>query len=369
MACSAKAAVLKQYSEELHIQPIEVSEPRDDEVLVEINACGVCHTDLIILEGRLSTPLPVVLGHEGAGTVVSVGSLVTHVQPGDAVILSYSSCGSCRSCDHKEPAYCRDFMQLNFGVQRTDGSTGFSSNGRPLHSHFFGQSAFSTHVLTPVRNVVKAPLDISLETLAPLGCGIQTGAGAVLNELEVRPHSSILVMGAGALGLSAIMAAGICKAEKIVALDLSEDRLALAKELGATHIIKTDGRSVSDLTSRLGIDAYDYILDTTGVPDLVNQAASLLDVRGALGVCAAYPHEVDLQMELSSLMIGGRRVLGIVEGNSVPQTFIPELIDYYRDGKFPFDRLIEFFEFDDINLAFDACKSGKVIKPVIRISQ
>ena len=308
-----------------------------------------------------------VLGHEGAGIVVAAGAAVTSVQKGDAVILSYASCGSCRSCASHEPAYCHEFMPRNFGATRSDGSSALSSSGDKIHSHFFGQSSFATHAVVPERNVVKAPSDIPLDRLAPLGCGIQTGAGSILNSLKVQAGASVLVMGAGAVGISAIMAARIAGAATIVALDLSESRLALAKELGATDVLAADGRSVSELLASINLNGVDYVLDTTGVPALVNDAFSALNIRGVIGLSAGYPHEDSLDVNLSSTMLFGRRVQGIIEGDSVPQDFIPKLISYYRQGLFPFDRLIESFPFAEINEAIDACASGRVVKPVLRI--
>lgn len=365
MSLKATAAVLNEVSGELVLRTIDVEEPNADEVLIEISACGICHTDLVIRDGALPVPMPVVLGHEGAGHVISIGDAVTNVAVGDPVILSYSSCGNCSACSSHQAPYCQEFVPRNFGAARADGSTAFSSNGKKIHSHFFGQSAFSTHVVAPTRNIVKAPSDIPLEILAPLGCGIQTGAGSILNELNVHAGSSVLIMGAGAVGMSAIMAARIAGAETIIALDLSTTRLELALELGASHIFVSDQRSVSQLLDSINISGVDYILDTTGVPALVNDAVSSLNIRGTIGLSAAYPHEQMMEIDFSTAMLNGQRVQGIVEGSAVPQDFLPKLISYYRQGVFPFDRLIEHFPFADINNAIEACESGDAIKPVL----
>ena len=363
----ANAAVLNQTSGELTIQAVDVDKPNADEVLVEIAACGICHTDLVIRDGALPVPLPVVLGHEGAGRVIATGSAVTAVAIGDPVILSYSSCGNCSSCKSHQAPYCQEFVARNFGATRADGTTSLSSNSKKIHSHFFGQSAFATHVVTPIRNVVKAPADLPLDILAPLGCGIQTGAGSILNEIKVQAGSAVLVMGAGAVGMSAIMAARIAGAKTIIALDLSESRLNLAQELGASHTLLADNRSVTELLKSINIAGVDYILDTTGVPVLVNDAVSSLNVRGAIGLSAAYPHDQMMQIDFSTTMLKGQRVQGIVEGGAVPQNFLPKLISYYRQGVFPFDRLIEHFPFKNINEAMKAAESGRVIKPVLRM--
>lgn len=365
MNTKANAAVLSETSGRLTIQSIDVGEPNADEVLVEISACGICHTDLAIRDGALPVPLPVVLGHEGAGRVISISSAVSNVAIGDPVILSYGSCGDCAACASHQTSYCEEFVAKNFGAARADGSTAFSSNGDKIHSHFFGQSAFSTHVVAPIRNVVKAPSDIPLEILAPLGCGIHTGAGSILNELKVRAGSTVLIMGAGAVGMSAVMASRIAGAERVIALDVSQSRLALALELGASDILMSDQRPVAKLLASIGVAGVDYILDTTGVPNLVNDAVACLNIRGVFGLAAAYPHQQMMQIDFATVMLKGQRVQGIVEGGAVPQDFLPKLIAYYRQGLFPFDRLIERFPFEKINEAIEACESGEVIKPVL----
>lgn len=368
MKFQAQAAVLREPAGKMKIEPVEVCEPMENEVLVEIAACGICHTDMVMRDGHLPIPVPVVLGHEGAGHVVAVGSAVTNVKPGDPVIMSFASCGTCPSCVSHDPAYCHEFFPLNFFAKRPDGSTALSAQGQPVHSHIFGQSAFATHAIAPARNVVKAPADLPLKRLAPLGCGIQTGAGAVLNSLNVQAGSSVLVMGAGAVGMAAIMAARIAGAQSIIALDLSQTRLDLSRELGATHALLSDGRPVSELLRAAGLSGVDYAIDTTGVPALLSQALMALNARGVLGLVAAYPPGVTLSAELAYLMSGGRRIQGIVEGSSDPQDFIPKLIAYHRRGLLPFDRLIEFFPFSAINEAIEAGESGRVIKPVVTMT-
>lgn len=365
MNFSAQAAVLREPAGRMSIEPVVLSEPRADEVLVEIAACGVCHTDMVMRDGHLPVPTPVVLGHEGAGHVIAVGASVTNVQPGDPVVLSFASCGVCGSCTSHEPAYCHEFFPRNFFAARQDGSTTLSRDGESIHSHVFGQSAFATHAVVPARNAVKAPTDIPLSRLAPLGCGIQTGVGAVLNSLRVEAGSSVLVMGTGAVGMSAIMAARIAGAATIVAMDLSAPRLELSRELGASHALLADGRSLAELVQSAGLSGLDYIIDTTGLPALIEQAVRVLNSRGVLGLVAAYPPEQTVSIELAHMMSGGRRIQGVVEGGSDPQDFIPKLIAYHRQGLLPFDRMIELFPFSRINEAIEAGESGRVIKPVL----
>lgn len=208
---------------------------RPDEVRVKMVATGVCHTDAIVRDQVYPTPLPAVLGHEGAGVVEEVGSMVTSVRPGDSVVLSANSCGVCEQCLTGRPAYCTDFFGRNFSGTRADCSTALGNSGSAVSSHFFGQSSFATHVNVAARSVVKVDNDLPLQLLGPLGCGFQTGAGAVINSLRVRPGSAIAVFGTGAVGCAALMAAAAVGATTTVAIDIIDSRLTTAKELGATH--------------------------------------------------------------------------------------------------------------------------------------
>src|SRR5438309_488089 len=231
------AAVVKAKGEPFKIEQVQLDEPRADEVLVKVVGTGVCHTDLICRDQWYPVPLPAVLGHEGSGVVEAVGSAVTKVQPGDHVVLSFVSCGECVACKEGAPAYCGGLYDLNFSGLRPDKTTALSSGGSPVHGHFFGQSSFATYALAYERNVVKVDRTAPLELLGPLGCGIQTGAGAVLNSLHPDAGSSIVVFGVGSVGLAAVMAAHVAGCTTIVAVDLKPSRLEAAKRVGATHVI------------------------------------------------------------------------------------------------------------------------------------
>ncbi len=370
MPKSITAAVQREIGAPPVIETLTIAEPQEDEVRIALAAVGVCHTDMVMRDGHVPIPQPVVLGHEGAGIVDAIGPGVTGLAVGDKVVLSFDSCGHCPSCDDHEPAYCHNWFPLNFGGGRQDGSTALTDEaGKPVHSHIFGQSSFASHAIAHSRNVVKVEADVPLEILGPLGCGIQTGAGSVLNVLKPRRGSSMAVIGTGAVGLSAIMAAGIAGVETVVAIDLKADRLALARQLGATHSFKADEGSVAEFATAAGCTAgFDYIIDTTGIPAVCNAAISSLGPRGELALVGAYPPGMNVEAEASFLMSGGRVVRGVVEGGADPQTFIPELIEHYLAGRFPFDRLIEYFAFDDIAEAISAGESGKVVKPVLRFN-
>lgn len=343
--------------------------PRPDEVLVRIVATGLCHTDLVVRDQVYPVPLPVVLGHEGAGIVEAVGSAVTKVAPGDHVALSFMHCGQCRPCLDGSPASCTNFNVRNFSGMRPDGSHAlFLPDGDAmLHDRFFGQSSFATYAIAQESNTVKVREDAPLELLGPLGCGIQTGAGTVLRALEVGAGASFVVMGAGAVGLSAVMAARVAGATTIIAVDVVPARLDLARELGATHAF--NGAEVDAVTEvrRVTGGGADYALDTTGLPALIQQAVEALRQRGSAAILGASRPDAVIQLPANDFMQSCKTLMGVVEGDSVPDVFVPQLLDLYMQGRFPFDRLVQFYDFDQINQAAADAESGAVVKPVIRI--
>ncbi|GHB83243.1 aryl-alcohol dehydrogenase [Streptomyces umbrinus] len=360
------AALTKTKGAPFTLAPLDLDDPRPGEVVVRMVSSGVCHTDLIVRDQWYPVPLPAVLGHEGAGVVEAVGDGVTSVAPGDHVVLTFQSCGSCRTCLQGRPAYCDQFFACNFAGSRLDGSTPLHrESGDGVHGVFFGQSAFANYALATERNVVKVDQAAPLELLGPLGCGIQTGAGGVLNSLKPSAGSSIAVFGAGSVGLSAVMGAVIAGCTTIVAVDLNDQRLELAKEVGATHVINgAAGDTVAalrDLTGGLGLD---FTVETTAVPAVLRQAADALNQGGTCGLIGAAAVGTEVSLDMSSLLFG-RTVRGIVEGDSVPQLFIPKLVDLYQQGRFPFDKLIRTYAFEDINDAVEDSEKGTTLKPVL----
>jgi aryl-alcohol dehydrogenase len=365
-----RAAVVRQPSSLFEIETVELDGPRDDEVLVRIVSCGVCRTDLEARDGRLPIPPPPsVFGHEGAGVVVKTGSRVTKVKCGDPVVLGWSSCGECESCRSGYEPYCDAFYPLNFDGTRPDGTTTLHKDGEAVHSHFFGQSSFAEYVVTGERNVIKVSPDVPLDILGPMGCGIRTGAGAVMNSLNPRPGSSIAVFGVGPVGMSAILAAVVRGCNPIVAIDLNPDRVEMSLRFGATHIVNPGAAdpvaAVLDITK----GGADYSLECTGVPAVLRQAVrSLLRGGPRCGVCGllgSVPPGTEVTLDMD-MILAGRTVRGILAGDSAPGIFIPQLIDLYRQGRFPFDRMITFYPFDAINQAARDMEKGIVLKPVLR---
>lgn len=361
------AAVVESAGTGFSLSEVDLAEPRADEVLVRMVAAGVCHTDLGVAAGGLPFPLPGVLGHEGAGVVEEVGSSVTRVQPGDQVLLSFTSCGRCSGCRSGHPAYCEAWLPLNLlGGARADGSPTVSRGGESLGGHFFGQSSFARHALVDERSLVKVPADAPLDLLAPLGCGVQTGAGAVWNVLRPAPGASIVVTGAGAVGLSAIMAATLTPATRVIAVDRVPARLELARELGATHTVDTStadlGEAVAELTSGAGADG---VIETTGSTGVAGAAVGTLAARGTAVLVGAPAFGSTVPVDVNH-MLPGRTIVGLTLGDSETETLIPVLADLVTSGRMPVEKLIRHYEFKEIQRAVGDVVSGETIKPVLR---
>ena len=362
-----QAAVVSQKSGPFVIDTVELCEPRADELVVRVVASGMCQTDLHGRDGYFASPYPAVYGHEGAGVVHAIGGAVRDFAPGDHVVMSYPWCGACANCRQQHANHCLHGRELKMGGTRFDKSTLLSKNGAPVYSAFFQQSSFGTFALTQARWAVKVRKDAPLEQLGPLACSGQTGAGAVFNVMKPNPGDSIALFGVGAVGLSALMAAKIAGCDPIVAVDVHDHRLALARELGATHAIdyKTCRDVVAEIRTIAG-SGVRYAADTSALPVVLRQAIESLMPGGACVLLGSAPKGTDASFEMPFLQ-QGRSVRGVVQGDSVPKEFIPKLVDLIVDGKFPIEKMIKFYDFADINLAAQESSAGIAIKPVLRM--
>ncbi|MBI4935469.1 MAG: NAD(P)-dependent alcohol dehydrogenase [Actinobacteria bacterium] len=355
------AAVLRDATGAYTIERVELAAPAPDEVLVRIVGAGMCHTDVLPRVSPIAAP-PIVTGHEGAGVVEAVGAAVTTVAVGDHVVLSFDSCGTCVPCTTGQPAYCDTFFLRNLTGRHLDGSSGITdAQGQPIASRWFGQSSFATHCLATERNVVVVDPSLPLELMGPLGCGIQTGAGSVLEALRVQPGTSLVVFGAGAVGLAAVMAGVVAGATTIIAVDLQPHRRDLALELGATHAL--DGHDPNVVAAIQGITGggAHYSFDTTGVPMVMKSALTCLRMTGA----CVYVGVQQGDLVLDGMALIGKTVTGVLEGSADPKTFIPHMIQLWQDGRFPFNRLIEQYPMSRINEAEQSSLGGGTIKPVL----
>lgn len=361
-----QAAILREQGGDFAIEEVVLDALRSDELRVRIVASGICHTDQEAVLGHLPPPVPAVFGHEGAGVVEAIGSEITHVAIGDHVVLSYPHCGHCPACDAGDPVRCPDIIPLAISGARSDGSaTMHDSGGAAVHAVFFGQSSFATHAIARGPNAVRIDRDVPLDLMGPLGCGIQTGAGAVLNSLRPRAGSSLAVFGAGAVGLAAIMAAKIAGCSRIVAVDRVASRLALAKELGATETIDVGDKTVEQTVAAIG--EVDATIEASGAAPAIEAAVKSLAYHGRCillgvakpGTTLTVPHE---------LLLNCRSVTGVMQGDSNPAQFIPLLIEHYKAGRLPLEKLVRFYDFGDIQTAFADSAAGSTIKPVLRMS-
>ncbi|MGP4017542.1 NAD(P)-dependent alcohol dehydrogenase [Saccharopolyspora sp. 5N708] len=354
------AAVLRGADQPFTVEEVDLAGPGPGEVLVRVAGAGLCHTDFLPRHG-LTRPHPLVVGHEGSGVVEEVGPGVTGVVAGDHVVMSFDSCGRCIRCMGGEPSYCVEFESRNITALRVDGSTPMTDRtGKPLAARWFGQSSCATHAIATERNVVAVDRSLPLQLLGPLGCSIQTGAGSVLLALKVRAGASIAVFGTGAVGLAAVMAARVAGASEIISVDLHANRRELALEFGATRTIDGAAPDVAaQITAWTG--GVDFAFDTTGVSSVVATALASLRERGVCGL-------VGVGGELTlppRALYGGRVLTYLMEGDAVPQFFIPQLIAFWQRGRFPFDRLIRTYALDAINDAERDSVSGETIKPVL----
>ncbi len=361
------AAVARGAHEPFSIETVSLGEPRDHEVLVRIAGVGLCHTDLIARDQFIPIPLPAVLGHEGAGIVEAVGAAVTKVKPGDRVVLGFASCGHCARCSEGLPSYCRDFPMLNYAGARPDGTSPIAIDGSPVSAHFFGQSSFAAHAIATERNVVRIDAqDVPIELLGPLGCGLQTGAGGVMRALACPAGSTIAIFGGGPVGLAAVMGAVIRGCSTIILVEPFASRRALGLSLGATHAIDPGEGDVGAAIRAVLPDGVDFAFETSGREQVVETALASLGSHGLLGLVGVPPKpESGLTINLAAFITYGHRIHGIIEGDSDLDGFIPELVEHYRAGRFPFDRLIETFPLSRINDAIDAQARGECVKAVL----
>lgn len=356
---NARAAVVLDVGADPQLTDVQVREPVGDEVLVRIDAVGICHTDVSV--AARFRRVPMVFGHEGAGTVVQAGpDAVARI--GDQVVLTFASCGTCPNCRADAPAYCERSTDLNMRGSRPDESSALHRDGAPIGGGFFGQSSFCTYAIAGSRNAVVLPEPIDPALAAPLGCSVQTGVGAVLNVIAPQPTDALVVFGAGAVGLSAVMGARIAGCRTVIAVDPIAQRRTLATELGATATIDPVASDAAAAVLDL-IGGAAAVVDTTARPDVLAAAVGVLRERGTLALLGL--GALTAELPVAAIMGKGLTVRGVVEGDSEPQTFIPRLVDLHRRGELPLDTFVTRYPFDDFDRAWAAAKAADVVKPVL----
>ena len=359
---SAIAAVVRQPGREIVLERVELDALLDDEVLVRVQACGICHTDA---KFQAMVPLPGVFGHEGTGIVEETGAAVSLVRRGDRVIISYPWCGTCESCRRAEPYRCKDISRLKFSGRRDDGSQTIRLDGSTISSAFFQQSSFATCAIALEHALVPVEGDPAPELLAALPCGVQTGAGAVLNAFAMGAEHSLVMFGVGTVGLSAIMAARAVGVSPRIAIDINPSRLECAMELGATHALDARDGDVPGRVRRWLPGGASHALESSTTATALADAIECLGQGGKVGVFSAPPRGETFPFSTRGLFERVGSLHGIIQGFAVPRTFLPRLIAMQQAGEFPYERLITTYDFADINRAFAELEAATVVKPVL----
>lgn len=358
-----KAAVLRSADGPYQIEEVELRDPGPSEVRIKIAATGLCHTDLLPRTTSFPASPPIVTGHEASGVVDEVGEDVTDLVVGDHVVASFDSCRQCGTCASGHPAYCETFAMRNLTGTGVESPPAIRDiDGNPIASRWFGQSSFASYAIVASRNAVKVDPAIPLELLGPMGCGVLTGAGSIFVALDVESGTCVVVLGAGSVGLSAVMAAREAGATIIVAVDVHATRLRCALELGATHALDGHAHDLAAQLDEVTSGRADYVLDTTGVPAVIQAAIRSLKPTGTCGLVGVQQGQLILEpVDLAF----GRTVKGILVGDATPEVLIPRLIELWRRGRFPFDRLLTRYRLDQINEAERASARGEIVKAVM----
>lgn len=361
-----KAAVVEKEGQPYDIQTVTLAEPVGGDILVKIVASGICRSDYAERNGN-SVKFPNVLGHEGAGIVEKIGDSVTSVKVGDHVILSYGYCGECENCASGHPSSCNEWLNINNAGMNKRGEYVLHKEDDTPINNFFNQSSFATYSLIDETNVVKVDPTLDLRLLGPLGCGLGTGSGVVLDVLRPKANETIAVFGTGPVGYAAIMAAKVVGCKTIIALDINDDRLEVAKKVGATHTINNGVNAaevpemVRKLTAGLGVH---YAIDTSGVVPVMKQALEVVRNSGTFIPLAVTKKEFEVNT-FFDLVFGNKKIIGCLIGDTQPKFHLPRLIDLYLAGKFPFDQFVKFYPFEEIVQAEADSVSGKVLKSVV----
>ncbi|KAK4175806.1 chaperonin 10-like protein [Triangularia setosa] len=360
------------------ITPVLIQNLRPDELLVEIQYSGLCHTDFLLRTGHLpNVTYPCIPGHEGSGKILAIGPTVRDrtLSIGDSVLLSFTSCDKCHHCSAQSPTTkCKLMPPLNLSCARHDGTTGYTAlDGTPVSGHFFGQSSFAKIAVVHELSIVKLPQVMKEEEMAlyaPMGCGYQTGAGTIMNVLKPSKTDKVVIFGMGSVGFAALMAASqILEVETVIAVDLVQGKLTLAREFGATYTINA-GTEVKDTVGEImkitGGKGVDFAVDTTGVGKVVQDMIACLGQGGTAASVGAPPPGVKIEVDAGTFFAMSKKWIGVVEGEVWPVEFIPRLIQAHKEGKFPVDRISKVYPVMDIERAIADMESGKIIKAVVK---
>ncbi len=359
-----KAAVLHRVNAPLAIEEITIDPPRRGEVLVRLAASGVCRSDLHMVRGVHAAPLPIVLGHEGAGVVEEVGEGVKHVRAGDHVVLTWMPrCGRCRFCASGRPNLCDDLAWSEAGLMR-DGTTRLHRAGRRIHHNT--SSSFAERTVVSAETAIRIDPAVPLQEAALLGCAVMTGIGAVLNTARVREGESVLVLGCGGVGLSIVQGAAIARADPIVAVDVAPARLDLARELGATHAVRVEHGREEGAARTVLPEGADYVFEALGDDATLDLALRLTGRGGTTVLVGLARPDARVPIDPLGMVFGERTIAGCLYGSCVPDRDVPRLLDLCGRGMLRLDRLVgDRCGLDDVNGALERLERGEGVRTVI----
>ncbi|MEA2250077.1 MAG: S-(hydroxymethyl)glutathione dehydrogenase / alcohol dehydrogenase [Solirubrobacteraceae bacterium] len=365
----SRAAVLYEWGAPLEIREIDVAEPRQGEVAVRVKVAGLCHSDLSVMEGKIPQELPFVPGHEAVGRIEAVGPGVTGVAVGDVVLMVYrAACGTCRYCARGRPALCAMAVQIRGTGRLLDGTTRYHDGERDLH-HFSGVSAFSEIIVVPASAAIKVDDDLPLEAVAVIGCAVLTGFGAVVNAADVQPGESAVVVGTGGVGLNVVQGCRVSGANPIIAVDTAEEKLAMAREFGATHAILATEEDVAARVHEITGDGADYVFEAVGAPSLVEMGLTAVRRGGTVVVIGAPAASAQFAVNQLALLSQEKVIKGSLYGSSNFWRDVPTIIALWRAGKLDIDRLVQNrYRLDDINQGFHDLHGGQLGRSIVEMS-
>jgi S-(hydroxymethyl)glutathione dehydrogenase/alcohol dehydrogenase len=361
-----RAAVLRQPRGKLTIETVEAGPLKPDDVLVRIRATSLCHTDLEVIEGQLAMPMPIVLGHEAAGTIEKIGEAVRGLAPGDPVVISWNPhCGHCFYCEQDQPILCETFIKHGPRALQFDGEARLSLDGRPLHQLMYIAS-FAEYCIVPAQSAIKVPAAIPFDRACLIGCGVMTGFGATTRVAKVAFGTSALVIGCGAVGLSAIQGAHLSGAERVIAVDLDDNKLALARSLGANDTLNAaQDDLIAGIRALTGGRGADYVFEAAGSERAFRHSAEAVRPGGQIVWLGKVNVNQDVAFRWGTLM-GEKRITRSSYGGARPQRDFPLLAQSYLDGALKLDELISRrIRLDEINDGFAALKAGEVVRAVV----
>lgn len=353
-------------SRPLKIEELDLDPPGPGEILVRMKAAGLCHSDLSVINGDRPRPMPMALGHEAAGVVEQLGDGVTDLAVGDHVVLVFvPSCGHCAPCAEGRPALCEPAAAANAAGRLLSGAQRLKRNGQPIH-HLLGCAAFATHATVSRRSAIKITRDLPFEEAALFGCAVLTGVGAVVNTAQVRAGATVAVVGLGGVGLASVLGALASGARQVIAVDLSEDKLAIAKKLGATHTFNAAAADSIEAIRQTSNGGVDYAIEMAGSVRAFELAYKITHRGGTTITAGLPPPNATWGLSPLNLVAEERTIKGSYIGTCVPSRDLPRYIDLYRQGRLAIDRLKSgTLSLDEINLGFDRLHEGKAVRQVV----